>query len=178
MQNFPVQMHPRYEEFLAYIDGLETDARKNPNALELAFNVWINAQSSYSQDLRDLAIFSSEQAIEIKILKNDLDRLHRERDSFQEQARCLAEHPDNDPILRDYSVWQAISDLERVCRHRTATAAEDWLQVEAENRTHIPTISYALEVLHACGVEMDSKIGFPNIRIIYDRSNNKFFGKS
>lgn len=175
-QELPVQMHPRYNEFLAFVYGLKTDARKNPNALELAFNVWINAQSSDSQEVRDLAIFSSEQAVEIQILKNDLDRLHRERDSFQEQARCLAES--SDPILRDYSVWQAISDLERVCRHRTATAAEDWLQVEAENRTHIPTINYALEVLKACGVQLDEKIGFPNIRIIYDRSKNKFFGKS
>ena len=174
-QELPVQMHPRYNEFLAFVNYLETDARKNPNALELAFNVWINAQSSDSQDLRDLAIFSSEQAVEIQILKNDLDRLHRERDSFQQQARCLAESSDT---ITDYAIFQAISDLERVCRHRTATAAEDWLQVEAENRTHIPTINYALEVLKAAGVEMDSKIGFPNIRIIYDRSNNKFFGKS
>jgi hypothetical protein len=113
----------------------------------------------------------------INALKNDLDRLHRERDSFQQQARVMAECVVNDVII-NYAIWQAISDLERVCRHRTATAAEDWLQVEAENRTHIPTINYALEVLKACGVELDSKIGFPNIRIIYDRSKNKFFGKS
>ena len=159
MQELPVQMHPRYNEFLAVVNGLKTDARKNPNSLELAFNVWINNQVAHGIDL----------------LKNDLDRLHRERDSFQQQARCLAESSDT---IRDYAIWQAISDLERVCRHRTATEAEDWLQVEAENRTHIPTINYALEVLKACGVEMDSKIGFPNIRIIYDRSKNKFFGKS
>lgn len=29
--------------------------------------------------------------IDVKKLKDDLDRLHRERDSFQEQARVLAE---------------------------------------------------------------------------------------
>jgi len=172
-QELPVQMHPKYQEFLKFM--ADCPHRKTPSTMETAFWAWLKAQSSYSQDLRDLAIFSSEQAVEIQILKNDLDRLHRERDSFQEQARCLAESSDT---IRDYAIWQAISDLERVCRHRTATAAEDWLQVEAENRTHIPTISYALEVLHACGVEMDSKIGFPNIRIIYDRSQNKFFGKS
>lgn len=172
-QELPVQMHPRYEEFKAYIDGLETDARKNPNALELAFNVWLNTKEQVYQ----LAKLQKLKINQIESLKNDLDRLHRERDSFQEQARVMAECVVNDVII-NYAIWQAISDLERVCRHRTATAAEDWLQVEAENRTHIPTISYALEVLHACGVEMDSKIGFPNIRIIYDRSNNKFFGKS
>jgi hypothetical protein len=117
------------------------------------------------------------EASNLKLLL-DLDRLHRERDSFQQQARALADNVAISESIVDYAIWQAISDLERVCRHRTATAAEDWLQVEAENRTHIPTINYALEVLKACGVEMDSKIGFPNIRIIYDRSNNKFFGKS
>lgn len=173
MQDLPVQMHPRYNEFLKFM--VDCPHRKTPSTMQTAFWAWLKAQSSYSQDVRDLVIFSSEQAVEIQILKNDLDRLHRERDSFQEQARCLAESSDT---ITDYAIWQAISDLERVCRHRTATAAEDWLQVEAENRTHIPTISYALEVLHACGVEMDSKIGFPNIRIIYDRSQNKFFGKS
>lgn len=174
-RELPVQMHHKYQEFLKFM--ADCPHRKTPSTMETAFWAWLKAQSSDSQDVRDLAIFSSEQAVEIQILKNDLDRLHRERDSFQEQARCLAECVVNDTII-NYAIWQAISDLERVCRHRTATAAEDWLQVEAENRTHIPTISYALEVLHACGVEMDSKIGFPNIRIIYDRSNNKFFGKS
>lgn len=117
------------------------------------------------------------EASNLKLLL-DLDRLHRERDSFQEQARCLAECADTDPIIRDYAIWQAISDLERVCRHRTATAAEDWLQVESENKTHNPVIANALEALKACNVQFDEKIGFPNIRIIYDRSKNKFFGKS
>ena len=166
MNELPVQMHPRYQEFLAFM--ADCPYRKTPSTLEVAFWAWLNKSGNQS-------LIVVEQAKEITALKNDLDRLHRERDSFQEQARCLAESSD---IIRDYAIWQAISDLERVCRHRTATAAEDWLQVEAEIRTHIPTINYALEVLKACGVEMDSKIGFPNIRIIYDRSKNKFFGKS
>jgi len=34
-------MHPRYQEFLEFVYGLETDSRKNPNALELAFDVWL-----------------------------------------------------------------------------------------------------------------------------------------
>jgi hypothetical protein len=174
-RELPVQMHPRYNEFLKFM--VDCPHRKTPECMQTAFWAWLKAQSSDSQDLRDLAIFSSEQAVEIQILKNDLDRLHRERDSFQEQARVMAECVVNDVII-NYAIWQAISDLERVCRHRTATAAEDWLQVEAENRTHIPTIEYALEVLKACGVQLDEKIGFPNIRIIYDRSKNKFFGKS
>lgn len=172
-QELPVQMHSKYQEFLAFVYGLKTDARKNPNALELAFNVWLNTKEQVYQ----LAKLQKLKINQIESLKNDLDRLHRERDSFQEQARVMAECVVNDVII-NYAIWQAISDLERVCRHRTATAAEDWLQVEAENRTHIPTIEYALEALKAAGVQLDEKIGFPNIRIIYDRSKNKFFGKS
>ena len=174
-QELPVQMHPRYNEFLAFM--AECPHRKTPSTMETAFWVWLKNRAAICQDVRDLAVFSSGQTETIQTLKADLDRLHRERDSFQEQARCLAECVVNDTII-NYAIWQAISDLERVCRHRTATAAEDWLQVEAENRTHIPTIEYALEALKAAGVQLDEKIGFPNIRIIYDRSNNKFFGKS
>ena len=174
-QELPVQMHPRYNEFLAFVYGLKTDARKNPNALELAFNVWINAQSSDSQEVRDLAIFSSEQAVEIQTLKNDLDRLHRERDSFQEQARCLAESSDT---ITDYAIFQAISDLERVCRHRTATQSEDWLQIESEDRTTKPVIEAALIALEAANIELKRRDKFPNVLIVYDRSTNRFFGKA
>ena len=89
MNNLPVQMHPRYQDFLAFM--ADCPHRKTPSTLETAFWAWINSQSSYSQDVRDLVVFGSEQAVEIQILKNDLDRLHRERDSFQQQARVLAE---------------------------------------------------------------------------------------
>ena len=41
MNELPVQMHPRYQDFLAFIDGLDTDARINPNSLNLAFDVWL-----------------------------------------------------------------------------------------------------------------------------------------
>ena len=89
MNDLPVQMHPRYQEFLAFM--ADCPYRKTPSTLETAFWAWINSQSSYSQDVRDLAVFGSEQAVEIQILKNDLDRLHRERDSFQQQCSAMAE---------------------------------------------------------------------------------------
>ena len=88
MQDLPVQMHPKYQEFLAFMT--ECPHRKTPSTMETAFWAWLKAQSSDSQDVRDLAIFSSEQAVEIQILKNDLDRLHRERDSFQQQSSAMA----------------------------------------------------------------------------------------
>ena len=36
-------MHPRYNEFKVFLSGLKTDARITPNALNLAFDVWIDS---------------------------------------------------------------------------------------------------------------------------------------
>ena len=93
-------MHLRYEEFKAFIDGLDTDARITPNALNLAFDVWLSNQLNVELINENTilrakadAFLKSCKAYEEsnEILKADLDRLHRERDSFQQQARALAE---------------------------------------------------------------------------------------
>ena len=99
-QQLPVQMHPKYQEFLKFM--ADCPHRKTPSTMETAFWAWLKAQSSDSQDVRDLAIFSSEQAVEIQILKNDLDRLHRERDSFQQQSSVMASENErlNDELTR------------------------------------------------------------------------------
>ena len=174
----PVQMHPRYAEFVESIRDITL--RKTPANMEFGFHVWLNAKSESLVETIDLAVFSGDCSVQIQALKRDLNTKHREVAELQKQLAIMSEEYErmDSSIGRDYAIWQAISDLERVCRHRTATQSEDWLQVEAENRTPIPTINYALEVLKACGVQLDEKIGFPNIRIIYDRSKNKFFGKS
>jgi len=177
-QDLPVQMHPRYQEFLAFM--ADCPHRKTPETMQTAFWAWLKTKKEQSKDIIDMANFSADCSVQIQALKRDLNIKHREVAELQKQLAIMSEEYEriDSSVGRDYAIWQAISDLERVCRHRTATAAEDWLQVEAENRTHIPTINYALEVLKACGVQLDEKIGFPNIRIIYDRSKNKFFGKS
>ena len=36
-------MHPKCQEFLCAIKNLESDARVNPNSLNLAFDVWLLA---------------------------------------------------------------------------------------------------------------------------------------
>lgn len=82
MNELPVQMHPRYKEFLAFM--ADCPHRKTPSTLETAFWAWLNKSGNQS-------LIVVEQAKELTILKNDLDRLHRERDSFQQQARVLAE---------------------------------------------------------------------------------------
>lgn len=81
-QELPVQMHPKYQEFLAFMANCPY--RKTPETMQTAFWAWLNKSSNQS-------VVVVEQAKEITVLKQDLDRLHRERDSFQQQARVLAE---------------------------------------------------------------------------------------
>lgn len=83
----------------------------------------------------------------------------------------------NQKIMDEYAIYQAIYDLETYCRHRPA-GGHIWLQVESEDRATAPVIENALMVLQAAGVEIvRDKPKFPNIRIIYDKTNNPFFGK-
>ena len=93
-------MHSRYQEFLAFLESVKTDARITPNALNLAFDVWLGNQSNVEL-INENTILRAKADVFLKscnsleesndILKADLDRLHRERDSFQQQARVLAE---------------------------------------------------------------------------------------
>jgi hypothetical protein len=41
MNNESFYMHPRYDEFTAFLKTLQTEARKDPNAKNLAFDVWL-----------------------------------------------------------------------------------------------------------------------------------------
>ena len=91
MNNQSFYMHPRYSEFLAFLNTVDTDARINPNALNLAFDVWLESvKVNWDKEVQQVGLLV-DISDENKILKADLDRLHRERDSFQQQARVLAE---------------------------------------------------------------------------------------
>ena len=81
-QELPVQMHPRYNEFLEFM--ADCPHRKTPSEIQTAFWVWLNKSGNQS-------LIVVEQAKEITTLKKDLDRLHRERDSFQMQCAAMAE---------------------------------------------------------------------------------------
>ena len=83
-QELPVQMHPRYKEFLDFMS--DCPYRKTPSEMQTAFWVWLNKNENKNKSL-----IVVEQAKELTILKNDLDRLHRERDNFQQQCSAMAE---------------------------------------------------------------------------------------
>lgn len=75
-QELPVQMHPRYAEFLAFMT--ECPHRKTPSTLETAFWVWYNARNTQDNE-------------RIDALKKDIDRKHRECAERERQCMMLAE---------------------------------------------------------------------------------------
>lgn len=115
MNNQLFYLHHRYDEFKAFLDSVKTDARINPNALNLAFDVWLKTKTDNMLENMDVAVFGGEQSELIVKLKADLDRLHRERDSFQRQASVLAEEVERLNELFLVGFGYAIGERGEVC---------------------------------------------------------------
>lgn len=109
----------------------------------------------------------------IMMLTRDLDRKHRECAALQKQLSVLSEHVLRDEWIVDYAIWQAIHDLESRCRHYPTG-----LEVKVQDKANSVPVEYALRLLEMVGVEMVKNDHFPNVKIIYDRSQNPLFGKS
>ncbi len=109
----------------------------------------------------------------IMMLTRDLDRKHRECAALQKQLSVLSEHVLRDEFIVDYAIWQAIHDLESRCRHYPTG-----LEIKVQDKANSVPVEYALRLLELAGVEMVKNDHFPNVKIIYDRSQNPLFGKS
>ena len=109
----------------------------------------------------------------IMMLTRDLDRKHRECAELQKQLSVLSEHVLRDEFIVDYAIWQAIHDLESRCRHYPTG-----LEIKVQDKTNSVPVEYALKLLELVGVGMIKNDHFPNVKIIYDRSQNPLFGKS
>ncbi len=109
----------------------------------------------------------------IMMLTRDLDRKHRECAELQKQLSVLSEHVLRDEWIVDYAIWQAIHDLESRCRHYPTG-----LEIKVQDRANSVPVEYALKLLEMVGVEMVKNDHFPNVKIIYDRSQNPLFGKN
>jgi len=109
----------------------------------------------------------------IMMLTRDLDRKHRECAELQKQLSVLSEHVLRDEWIVDYAVWQAIHDLESRCRHYPTG-----LEIKVQDKANSVPVEYALKLLEMVGVEMVKNDHFPNVKIIYDRSQNPLFGKN
>ena len=109
----------------------------------------------------------------IMMLTRDLDRKHRECAALQKQLSVLSEHVLRDEFIVDYAIWQAIHDLESRCRHYPTG-----LEIKVQDRANSVPVEYALRLLEMVGVGMIKNDHFPNVKIIYDRSQNPLFGKN
>ena len=109
----------------------------------------------------------------IMMLTRDLDRKHRECAELQKQCLAMSEVIGREQWIVDYAVWQAIHDLESRCRHYPTG-----LEIKVQDRANSVPVEYALKLLEMVGVEMIKNDHFPNVKIIYDRSQNPLFGKS
>ena len=89
MNNLPVQMHPRYAEFVESIRDITL--RKTPANMEFGFHVWLNAKSESLVETIDLANFSGDCSVQIQALKRDLNIKHREVAERERQCMMLAE---------------------------------------------------------------------------------------
>lgn len=84
-------MHPSYNEFLAFIKDLKTDARITPNALNLAFDVWLLG-GNMGESKEEWYIAENERLTkQVEQLIKDVHRIDSARQSAVSQCAAMAE---------------------------------------------------------------------------------------
>ena len=83
-------MHPKYQEFLCAIKNLDSDARVNPNSLNLAFDVWLLG-GNMSESKEAWLIAENERLTkQVEQLVRDMHRIDSARQSAISQCAALA----------------------------------------------------------------------------------------
>ena len=83
-------MHPKYQEFLCAIKNLDSDARVNPNSLNLAFDVWLLG-GNMSESKEAWLIAENERLTkENEQLVRDMHRIDTARQAAVIQCAALA----------------------------------------------------------------------------------------
>ena len=83
-------MHPKYQEFLCAIKNLESDARVNPNALNLAFDVWLLGGNMGESKEAWLIAENERLTKENEQLVRDMHRIDSARQSAITQCAAMA----------------------------------------------------------------------------------------
>ena len=83
-------MHPKYQEFLCAIKNLESDARVNPNSLNLAFDVWLLGGNMGESKEAWLIAENERLTKENEQLVRDMHRIDSARQSAISQCAALA----------------------------------------------------------------------------------------
>ena len=83
-------MHPKYQEFLCAIKNLESDARVNPNSLNLAFDVWLLGGNMGESKEAWLIAENERLTKQVEQLVRDMHRIDSARQSAISQCAALA----------------------------------------------------------------------------------------
>ena len=83
-------MHPKYQGFLGSIKNLESDARVNPNSLNLAFDVWLLGGNMGESKEQWLIAENERLTKENEQLIKDMHRIDSARQSAITQCAALA----------------------------------------------------------------------------------------
>ena len=83
-------MHPKYQEFLGSIKNLESDARVNPNSLNLAFDVWLLGGNMGESKEQWLIAENERLTKQVEQLIKDMHRIDSARQSAISQCAALA----------------------------------------------------------------------------------------
>ena len=84
-------MHPKYQEFLCAIKNLDSDARITPNALNLAFDVWLLGGNMSESQIEWLKAENERLTKENEQLMKDVHRIDAARQSAVSQCAVMAE---------------------------------------------------------------------------------------
>ena len=83
-------MHPKYQGFLGSIKNLDSDARVTPNALNLAFDVWLLGGNMGESKEQWLIAENERLTKENEQLVRDMHRIDSARQSAISQCAALA----------------------------------------------------------------------------------------
>ena len=84
-------MHPKYQEFLGSIKNLDSDARVNPNSLNLAFDVWLLGGNMSESQIEWLKAENLRLTKENEQLMKDVHRIDSARQAAFKQCAAMAE---------------------------------------------------------------------------------------
>ena len=84
-------MHPKYQEFLCAIKNLDSDARVNPNSLNLAFDVWLLGGNMSESQIEWLKAENLRLTKENEQLMKDVHRIDSARQAAFKQCAAMAE---------------------------------------------------------------------------------------
>lgn len=153
-------MHEDYPQFLEFMKSLE--CRKSAQILDAGFEIWL-LMSKKNEQFEAFQKTHNAQVEKIKSLEWQVEQ------AKLNAVICVQS-------IHDYAIYSAIWTLELYCRHRDSGTS---LQVTPEDRTNIEPVRVAWAMLEKFDdVTLEPVGSFGNMRIVYDKSQNPFFGRA